>query len=78
MAAPSELFPKEEMASKSPRLLWMEEHDVEIKFRPKLHPAYAYRSSIRGVQEFGYGATEEEACRMIGVMLRIQLWNERS
>lgn len=70
----SELFDIEE--SKSPRLAWIEKHQiVTLRGKPDSWAAWInMRPTID--QTIGYGETEDEAVVSLAVKLGIRLWNE--
>jgi len=73
-----ELFTIQE--SKSPKLAWMEKHEIRIKRNwedyeaEEIYPYVAYNFDLPSVYEGG--KTEMEAISSLAVKLGIKLWDE--
>lgn len=85
----NELFPVESVASESPRLKWMKQHDVCTHFathmqQPGEKPWCAWLPEFddptRGIPSdpdlCGYGATEDDALADLAINQGLKLWNE--
>jgi hypothetical protein len=71
----TELFDIEE--SKSPRLAWIEKHQiVTLRGKPDCWAAWLSARSTRVEQTIGYGESEDEAIADLAIKLGIRLWNE--
>ena len=71
----SELFDIEE--SKSPRLAWIEKHQiVTLRGKPDSWAAWLSARSTRVEQTIGYGESEDEAIADLAIKLGLRLWNE--
>ncbi len=57
--------------SLSPRLLWMEKHNIIIGAAPHRNQYYALAAKMDG-----WGDTEDEALTQLALKLGIRLWNE--
>lgn len=71
-----ELFPSESIASRSPRLIWCEQHGITTREMPRNSAEFRWQAERRHVWAIGVGPTEEDACRDLGVKAGIRLWNE--
>jgi hypothetical protein len=69
---------------KSPRLLWLEKHDVKIEHYPKVTPGEEdeFGDEIfpwiarTGLGYWAGGKTEQEAIRNLAIKRNWKLWNE--
>jgi hypothetical protein len=72
-----ELFPAKAVTMLSPRLKWMKAHGVVTKKRHFVPAVETWIADlISAPWPVGYGPTEEEACRDLGVKAGLRLWNE--
>lgn len=79
----SDLFPAEQMAMDSPRLAWVKRYNVRVHHVatcPAPWSAWFPGNEENGLPSepelCGYGQTEEEALRDLGVRNDFPLWNE--
>ena len=57
--------------TKSPRLLWLEKHNIGI-----IYDNTKNQFAAIGRQESAWGETEDEAITQLALKLGIKLWNE--
>lgn len=71
------LFKTEEVEMKSPRLVWMDKHDLIVskRWNDNLNCWAAWSSKSATV---GFGLTEEEALRDWAVKRNVLAWNEEA
>ena len=62
--------------SKSPRLLWMERHGVEIGGPNIEDEMFAVAKDRNGVEQHGYGHDEQSAIAALALRCGWKLWNE--
>ncbi len=80
----NELFPQEQVAVKSPRMLWMERYAVTIwdhgdAIEDELGEHARFQAQGRsglGMPHYTEGKTEDEAIAALAIKLRVKLWNE--